>query len=504
MMQPGSHAPHRGGRFVLAALLLIAGVTGAGCEGDEPAPPIPAPPPPPTPAPDPPTPAPEPDAGQFTFEPSPPIPDDAHWGYEGVFSVLPVATEGGYPLGEWTAVSTNAEVLQLFGAGLGYWRWRILGPGDATVEIRHLDRVVLTHDVQAPLQTHDRHNVMLRAVLVNETWTPFVEEGSGGWATGVPLKESPNLKYVEAVLWEDTRAVHVYEFDSSFDPEAGFNEDLTPAEYTDYRESYRVLAYPGMPLPPPGENSSPEVSRFLRETFEDITSWLVSRYPDSEHHLNYHGHGAAGGRLLEYRMMYDDVNEFLAHWTGELGRPLGVVDMGGPCNKAGYEDVTNFCGFAQYYVASDMPQGGYVFDEWTREKYQETSSELQYHRLFAESEDLLPVVEGRIDLNRAAYEYSRNDMVAKQWPQGIYLHSCSAFEPFADRFIPFARRHGVPLDFGTDVLDYLETNGAGPDLIEAFRRVVIHQVDNRDFFDWAENRNGMTMPHWDWWNDRHR
>ncbi len=58
-----------------------------------------------------------------------------------------------------------------------------------------------------------------------------------------------------------------------------------------------------------------------------------------------------------------DADAFLATWTGRLGKPLGVVDMGGPCNKGGYEDLANFCKHARYYVASDLPNGGYSTDD---------------------------------------------------------------------------------------------------------------------------------------------
>ncbi len=494
----------RGGlKLGAVSLLLAAAIGGPGCAGDEPptVPPVaPTPPAPPPPAP--PPPEPQSPSERFTFEPSPPVPETLFWGQEGSFELFHHAN-GASQLIFAETVSTNPAVLELRPQG-SHWGWRVLGPGVATLEVRYEDRVVLTHEVQTPPQIHRRHHVMLRAVLVNEDWTPFVEKGYGGWAEGVPLRESPNLKYVEAVLWEGEGAVHVYEFDNSFDPLRGFHDGLSPEEYTAYRESFRVLAFPGMPVKPTVENSSPELSRYLRETFKRITSYLASRYPDSEHHLNYHGHGAAGGRLLEYRLMYDDAAEVLAHWTEELGRPLGVIDMGGPCNKSGYEDLTNFCRFAEYYVASDMPQGNYEFDEWTFEKFQETNAELQYHRLFGESEELRDVVTGRVNLNRIAFEYSRNDMVAKQWPQATYLHSCADFEPFAREFIPFVRGRGLPAKVRGDVLDYIQTSGGGTDLVEAFRRVVSHGVDNRDFFEWDANRNGMTMPHPDWWRERHR
>lgn len=37
-------------------------------------------------------------------------------------------------------------------------------------------------------------------------------------------------------------------------------------------------------------------------------------------------------------------------------------------------------------------------------------------------------------------------------------------------------------------------NGAAPTLIEQFSKVIVHQADNKDFFEWSVVRNGMLMP----------
>ena len=86
--------------------------------------------------------------------------------------------------------------------------------------------------------------------------------------------------------------------------------------------------------------------------------------------------------------------------TRLLGKPLGVIDMGGPCNKGGYEDLANFCRHASYYVASDLPNGGYTEDDWTYEKYQETNPETQYHRLLASNDTLEEALIERVELRR--------------------------------------------------------------------------------------------------------
>jgi len=37
-------------------------------------------------------------------------------------------------------------------------------------------------------------------------------------------------------------------------------------------------------------------------------------------------------------------------------------------------------------------------------------------------------------------------------------------------------------------------NGASLSLRQEFLDVIEHKADNKDFFSWTENRNGLTMP----------
>ena len=104
-----------------------------------------------------------------------------------------------------------------------------------------------------------------------------------------------------------------------------------------------------------------------------------------------------------------------------MGRPLGVIDTGGPCNKGSFSDLENFCSHARYYVASDLPNGGYTPDDWTIEKHRETDPESQYHRLFAETSSLQEALVGRIDIRRRRYEYSRINMTESRTQQANYL-----------------------------------------------------------------------------------
>lgn len=316
---------------------------------------------------------------------------------------------------------------------------------------------------------------------------PFAS--TGGWAQAVIRKESRSLKYYEAAIWEETDSVHLYEFPNDYDPLVDLrSEAMTDTEKIAYREKFAVRKHTAMP-----DRHTAERSDFLRRAFEDFAMLMVSRHPDSEHHLMFSGHGGPGGNLFESQLVRSDASAFLQSWTSSLGRPLGVMDMGGPCTKGGFDDLENFCQYSRYYVASDLPQGGFTMDEWTHEKYLETDAETQFHQLFSSNEDLEKALIGRIDLRRKHYEYSRDNIVSGRVEQASYLYSCTEFSKFHSAFGVFLGELDTPKP-SRDLYQFLVDNAAGPDLLDGLESVFVHSVDNRDFFDWDIIANGMVSP----------
>ena len=333
-----------------------------------------------------------------------------------------------------------------------------------------------------PQQAH----VILRVVLVSEDWVPF--SSAGGWTEAAPEKESEGLRYYEAAIWEETDSVRLYAFPNDYDPFFGVFGDVPASEVIAYREQYAISVHEDMP-----EESSDERSDFLRAVFEDFARMLVHRHPDAEHHLMFNGHGGPGGDLFEKQMKNRDADAFLATWTGRLGKPLGVVDMGGPCNKGGYEDLANFCKHARYYVASDLPNGGYSTDDWTPEKHWETSEAKQYHRILASNDSLEEALIERVNLRRKDYEYSRSNLTQDRWPQANYVYSCVAFRNFSAAFEIYLDETTIP-DPLYDLYELMLEYSAPPSLLEKFQDVFVHAVDNRDFFTWNIPANGMITP----------
>ena len=333
-----------------------------------------------------------------------------------------------------------------------------------------------------PQQAH----VILRVVLVTEDWVPF--SLAGGWTKAAPEKESQSFRYYEAAIWEETDSVRLYAFPNDYDPFFGVFGNVPASEVIAYREQYAISVHEDMP-----EESSDERSDFLRAAFEDFARMLVHRHPDAEHHLMFNGHGGPGGDLFEKQLKNRDADAFLATCTGRLGKPLGVVDMGGPCNKGGYEDLANFCKHARYYVVSDLPNGGYSTDDWTPEKHWETSEAKQYHRILASNDSLEEALIERVNLRRKDYEYSRSNLTQDRWPQANYVYSCVAFRDFSAAFEIYLDETTIP-DPLYDLYELMLEYSAPPSLLEKFQDVFVHAADNRDFFTWNIPANGMITP----------
>ena len=332
-------------------------------------------------------------------------------------------------------------------------------------------------------------HVMLRVVLVHDDQDGWRYSSTGGWTQAVVRKESDSLRYYEAAIWEETGSVHLYAFPNDYDGLYGTFGDIPADETIAYREQYAISVHSGLP-----EAYTDERSVFLQEAFELFTSLLVERHPDAEHHLMYSGHGGPGGALFEGQLKARDAETFLGAWAELLGRPVGVVDMGGPCNKGGYADLATFCEHARYYVASDLANGGYSLDDSTVEKYYETDAETQYHRLLEEHETLEDALIERVDLRRLHYEYARQNQTAGQVVQASYVYSCPAFNDFSVAFEEFVAGVSLTRPLSYDLRELLVGADAPPSLMEQYERVFVHAVDNRDFFTWDVTANGMISP----------
>lgn len=335
-------------------------------------------------------------------------------------------------------------------------------------------------------------NVILRVMRIVTEWAPFTTVGF--WDRGLDdARESSKLKYYEATIWEDTNSFHLYAFPNEYlqNLYEMRNDNATNQEEVDYRESFMLMKFEGLP----SELQYKERSQFLSNSVSKMASYITKQHPDANHHLLYLGHGGPGGGLFENQVIPEDGAQMLKHWSSELGRNLGVVDMGGPCNKGSLSDLMNFCQYADYYIASDLPNGGYGFDnkKWDFNKvHTSINTGIQFHQNFADTHNLLDALKKRIDVTRYRYQHSKDPMIKDKVEQANYLYECKALPEFTAGFK--AHINGKRDFFITDdLLKYLQQHNAPQELKDRFHALFTYKADNRDYFEWEETANGLLM-----------
>jgi len=351
------------------------------------------------------------------------------------------------------------------------------------------DGAVSTDTVDVSVNNFFDHTVILRVVRVTPDWMPYAS--TDGWTQAVTIKHSAKVKYYEVAIWEETASVHLYEFDNNYDASYGSAPGRTDADKIAYREAFAIRRVENMPQITDAASRDAR-SVFLRDAFEEFADYLASTHPNSEHGLMYSGHGGPTGALFEVLMRPPDAVRFLNQWTTILGRNLGFIDMGGPCNKGSMSDLRSFCSFSDYYIASDLPNGGFTFDDFTIEKFRETAAEYRYHDLFRDGVNLRDVMRRRIDLRRTRYEYSRDNMIANKVEQGNYLYKCSTFGEL-DQIVTNFVTGRASFNATTDLKSYVEDNGGDSEIDEYLDALIIHAANNRDFFHWEVQANGLSM-----------
>ena len=331
------------------------------------------------------------------------------------------------------------------------------------------------------------HTVIIRVVRVTEDWMSFSD--LSGWDMAAAPKVSNSLKYFDVAIWEETSSIHLYEFPNSYVDGYGAFIASNPNENEKiaYREQYLLQKFDNMPDMKTLEQRDAR-SEFIKTAFQSFLNTITDRFVDSSHGLIYSGHGGPGGALFEMMIAPKHAQELLLFWSNKIGEKLAFVDMGGPCNKGSYNDLITFCSSSQYYIASDLSNGGYTFDDWTYDRSMETSIEYRYHDLIASNSSLEQVLIKRIDLKRTAYEYSINNMTETKTEQSNYLYSCENFMDLYNEIEALDRSFAGYIDL------FKAIEGEGSEIITTFNSVIVHKADNRDFFSWEINANGILSP----------
>jgi hypothetical protein len=330
------------------------------------------------------------------------------------------------------------------------------------------------------------NHVIMSVVHVTKDWMLFND--ISGWTGAILNKEEQGVKFYEATIWDDGLSVHLYALPNDYNPLYGDLENYSTAKKVEYRESFCIKKFSGMPF-----NIS-DRGPFLINVFTEFAKTLIEKHPNASHNLIFTGHGGLvpGGELFGLNLNYTQANTFLSNWHSMLGRKLGFIDMGGPCKKGSFHALEAFHEHTNYYIASDLDSGCSNFDNWTMEVYNRSDTLYNYPRLLSSYNNMRDALIARVNLTRLRYEDSTKHINADKIMQSCYLYSCSEFSKYKDDISSFIQSQEFEDgEYMVDILKVMKDNEATQELMNSYKSTILHGVDTKDFFTWPQEWNGM-------------
>jgi len=340
---------------------------------------------------------------------------------------------------------------------------------------------------------------VMRTVYVPESWAFY---NDSFWERSASIKETEAFQWFEATIWDtknpiydgediieyaDMSAVHLYKFDHSFDPHQW--SFISPQDWIDYRESYRLLK-----VDIPKGLTREERSRHLREAFTMAFHTMVRDTPSQHYGIVVSGHGSNQGALFEDQINPNDAQRLFEDMTALIGKKIDFLDMGTVCSQGDIGFPSVWHPYFDYYIASDLDAGGFTMDEWNYEKHLETNLDYQYPLIATPDKTILEVLRYRLALTRLEWEYSRDFMTANTVKQSISLYQMDQFQALAN--VLYQTLGDEPIDYtlyNNDLWTYIQSLDDNDVLENKFLAFRTDYFSNKDFFDWDVDMHGLKF-----------
>lgn len=329
----------------------------------------------------------------------------------------------------------------------------------------------------------DKYLVVMRVVVADWVTDQY---SSVSWEQAAPIKATADFQWFEATIWTERNAVHLYKFDASFNPAAA--STMTTAQWIAYRESHRVQMFDL-----PTDVSADQRSRVLRDGFQSFFKTIVTSTPALHYGLRYSGHGSGNGGLFQRLISPADARGFLANVTALIGRPLDFLDLGGNCDEGDAVVMSSFFPYADYIIASDIPIGGYTFDNWTIERFHEVDPDYQLPLILTPTRSIRDGLVTYLDLARRRWEYSKQNMIFTRTKQALSLYRMDQFSRLAQLVSPELKRSGISLSaYNHDLFAFIKSLNRS-DIESQFLAFRTDYRSNKDFFSWDVDNNGLDI-----------
>lgn len=301
---------------------------------------------------------------------------------------------------------------------------------------------------------------------------------TNSWEQQSKVYETEDFSMLNITIWDvDSPKISLYQFPNDFNPNDPRYHSGSE-EWVKYREQYNLLT---IDLHEDYKLNYLAASREKAEALCKIIDKLIQVQPAKRYILKYTGHGHTNGMLAsDEGLTSQDTRRVLSHFSCRIGKKIDVLDWNSNCSNASFENLWDQHFFSKYILASDLPRGGYEKSLEIMERYDTIKN---YHNYFSADHSILEGCKMLLDDQRKMWEgpVARESMIAKDVEQEISIFDMDAFEEFNTSAKIYNMTYG-------DVYDYVKGDQKNEEL---FHKLLIYNVNNKDFFDWNQSTNGL-------------
>ncbi|MDC3250008.1 hypothetical protein OAU52_00105 [bacterium] len=230
---------------------------------------------------------------------------------------------------------------------------------------------------------------------------------------------------------------------------------------------------------------------------KNLTIKAITKYNPKHLTLKYNGHGSGWANLYGgYISGRENVQDYLQGVVDALGKKIDILDWNTNCNVLSMEQLEAQADYADFFIASEFERGGFnfnsTFSNGSSVSFQDDILPLResnyYLSLFTKEKTPREIAEEIVTKQEAYWNFDpvKADITSRKIKQTLYLIDLEKFRTFYRALnLPSSRYKGQ------DVLEVVQSQD--PSSEQNYHNMIISNTENKSFFDWNSDENGVTF-----------
>lgn len=228
-----------------------------------------------------------------------------------------------------------------------------------------------------------------------------------------------------------------------------------------------------------------------------LTVKAITKYKPKHLTIKYLGHGSGWANLFGgFISGKENVQDYLQATVDALGKKIDILDWNTNCNVLSMEQLEAQADYADFFIASEFERGGFnfnsTFSNGSSVSFQDDILPLResryYLSLFTKEKTPREIAEEIVTKQEAYWNFDpvKADITSRKIKQTLYLIDLEKFGTFYRALdLPPSRYRGQ------DVLEVVQS--LDPSSEENYHNMIISNTENKSFFDWNSDENGVTF-----------